>query len=108
MRGFQVAPPELEATLLSHPSIIDAAVIGIPAPAASRDGELPRAYVVQRPGTAKLSEKDVFDYAAGRLARYKRLEGGVKFVDAIPKTASGKILKRVLREWATKETGAKL
>lgn len=48
------------------------------------------------------------EYAAGRLAKYKRLDGGVKFVDAIPKTASGKILKRVLRETAKKEMGAKL
>ncbi|PVH90826.1 acetyl-CoA synthetase-like protein [Periconia macrospinosa] len=103
VRGLQVAPAELEAALLSHPSIIDAAVIGIPAPADSREGELPRAYVTQRPGTAKMSEKEVVEYAAGRLVEYKRLEGGVRFVEAIPKTVSGKILKRVLREWAAKD-----
>lgn len=108
VRGFQVAPPELEAVLLSHPSIVDAAVIGIPAPQSSRDGELPRAYVVQRPGTPKLSENDIIEHAAGKLAKYKRLDGGVKFLDAIPKTASGKILKRELREWAKREVGAKL
>lgn len=55
-----------------------------------------------------MSEVEVVNYAAGRLANYKRLDGGVKFVDAIPKTASGKILKRVLREQAAKEVGAKL
>ncbi|KAF2193159.1 acetyl-CoA synthetase-like protein [Zopfia rhizophila CBS 207.26] len=106
VRGFQVAPPELEAVLLSHPSIIDAAVIGIPT--SSADGELPRAYVVQRPGTPKLSEQEVIEYSAGKLAKYKRLDGGIKFVDAIPKTASGKILKRELREWAKKEVRSKI
>lgn len=53
----------------------------------------------------------MFEFCAERLAKYKRLEGGVKFVDAIPKTASGKILKRVLREQAeneVREGGAKL
>jgi 4-coumarate--CoA ligase len=108
VRGFQVAPPELEAALLSHPSIIDAAVIGIPAPSSSRDGELPRAYIVQRPGTAKLTEQEVVAYAGTRLAGYKRLEGGVRFLDAIPKTASGKILKRELREMAKLEGKARL
>ncbi|KAF1997783.1 acetyl-CoA synthetase-like protein [Amniculicola lignicola CBS 123094] len=113
VRGFQVAPAELEAMLLSHPSIIDSAVIGVPAPTPANrttidSGELPRAYVVQRPGTPALSEKDLVEHCAEKLAKYKRLEGGVKFVDVIPKTASGKILKRTLREWAKKEMGAKL
>jgi acyl-coenzyme A synthetase/AMP-(fatty) acid ligase len=98
-----VAPPELEAVLLSHPQIIDAAVIGVSVPGA--DGELPRAYVVRRPGPeeAKLTEEDVKNYLAGRLAKYKALTGGVKFTDSIAKNASGKILKRVLREESKKE-----
>jgi len=78
-------------------------VIGIPAPSDSRDGELPRAYVVQRPGTAKLTEQEVIQWAGKKLATYKRLEGGVRFMEAIPKTASGKILKRVLREQVSRE-----
>jgi 4-coumarate--CoA ligase len=94
VRGFQVAPPELEATLLSHPSIIDAGVIGIPAPAGSR---------VQRPGTTPLTEQEVIEYAGKRLAGYKRLTGGVRFLAAVPKNPSGKILKRELREMAKKE-----
>ena len=83
-------------------------MIGVPAADSSRDGELPRAYVVQRPGTEKLSEKEVVEYAAAKLAKYKRIDGGVVFVDAIPMTASGKILKRELRERAKKEMSAKL
>ena len=55
-----------------------------------------------------MTETEVVEFAAGQLARYKRLEGGVKFVDSIPKTASGKILKRVLRDEAAKEVTAKL
>jgi acyl-CoA synthetase (AMP-forming)/AMP-acid ligase II len=98
VRAFQVAPPELEAVLLSHPQIVDAAVIGVTVPGA--DSELPRAYVVRRPGAEgqQLTEDEVKKYLAERLARYKALTGGVKFVDSIAKNASGKILKRLLRE----------
>ena len=104
MRGFQVAPPELEAVLLMHPEIVDAAVIGV----VRDDAELPRAYVVRRPESAAaedLTEEMVKEYSAGKLAKYKRLEGGVSFVDAIPRNASGKILKMLLRERAKKELG---
>ncbi|KAL4779644.1 hypothetical protein BJX76DRAFT_365074 [Aspergillus varians] len=102
VRGFQVAPPELEAVLLSHPQIVDAAVIGVKDLAG--ETELPRAYVVRRPETgAGLTEDEVKEYLAGRLAKFKALTGGVRFVEAIPKNASGKILKRVLREEAEKE-----
>ncbi|KAJ5807954.1 AMP-dependent synthetase/ligase [Penicillium riverlandense] len=106
VRGFQVAPPELEAVLLSHPQIIDAAVIGITFPGS--DTEYPRAYVVRRPGGEgeKLSEADVQQFILKQLARYKALTGGVKFVGAIAKNPSGKILKRVLREEAKKEIEA--
>ncbi|GME36183.1 4-coumarate-CoA ligase-like protein [Neofusicoccum parvum] len=108
VRGFQVAPPELEGVLTSHPQIIDAAVIGV-TPTKS-GSELPRAYVVRRPGKEgeKLTEKEVRAYVEERLASYKRLEGGVVFLQEIPKSPSGKILKRILRERATKELGAKL
>ena len=108
VRAWQVAPPELEAVLLSHPQVVDAAVIGVQF---SRDeGQLPRAYVVRRPGPdgRHLSEEEVKRFMESRLAHYKRLDGGVKFVEAIPKNASGKILKRLLREEAMREMGAKL
>ena len=108
VRAWQVAPPELEAALLTHPDIVDAAVIGVQF---SRDeSQLPRAYVVKRAGLDGdcLSEEDVKSFMEERLAKYKRLDGGVKFVDAIPKNASGKILKRVLRDQAKRELGARL
>ncbi|TAQ90522.1 hypothetical protein B7494_g1160 [Chlorociboria aeruginascens] len=101
VRGFQVAPPELESVLISHPLIIDAAVIGVKYPD-EINVEHPRAYVVKRPVEAskELNEEKVKKYCGERLAKYKELTGGVQFVDAIPKNASGKILKRVLREMA--------
>ncbi|KAJ5179077.1 AMP-dependent synthetase/ligase [Penicillium capsulatum] len=103
VRGFQVAPPELEAALLSHPQIVDAAVIGITLP--GQNTELPRAYVVRRPaesGTAP-TEESVQEYVLERVAKYKALTGGVKFVGSIARNPSGKILKRVLREDAKRE-----
>ena len=108
VRAFQVAPAELEGVLLDHPGIADAAVIGVKF---ERDGtELPRAYVTRQKGNAgkSLTEKGVQQYLASKLASYKRLEGGVVFTQTIPKNASGKILKRILRETAAREIGPKL
>jgi acyl-CoA synthetase (AMP-forming)/AMP-acid ligase II len=105
VRGFQVAPAEIEGVLLHHPNVMDAAVIGIQY--SIEDSELPRAYVVVRPG-ATVTEQEVRDYARERLARYKNLDGGIKFVESIPKNASGKILKNQLREQARREVGARL
>jgi acyl-CoA synthetase (AMP-forming)/AMP-acid ligase II len=104
VRGFQVAPPELESTLLSHPHIVDAAVIGVKYPS-DPDVEHPRAYAVKRPvpESEKLDEATVRQYCKERLAKFKELTGGVKFLDTIPKNASGKILKRVLRDMAKEE-----
>jgi acyl-coenzyme A synthetase/AMP-(fatty) acid ligase len=105
VRGFQVAPAELEGVLLHHPDITDAAVVGIQH--SKEESELPRAYIVRRPGS-NLTEEEVRKFSSERLAMYKNLDGGVKFVDEIPKNASGKILKSQLRERAKKEIGARL
>ncbi|MBI4800005.1 MAG: AMP-binding protein, partial [Desulfarculus sp.] len=94
-KGFQVAPAELEHALLAHPQIIDAAVVGL---ADAKLGEAPVAWVVLRSG-AVLKEEEVIDFASQGLARYKRLRG-VIFTEAIPRGASGKILRRVLKESA--------
>lgn len=91
-KGFQVAPAELEATLVSHSKVTDAAVIGQPDPEA---GEVPIAFVV--PSDPAPSEDELLAFVSDRLAHYKHLHK-LTFVDAIPKSASGKILRRVLRD----------
>ncbi|KAK5991639.1 Phenylacetyl-CoA ligase epaB [Cladobotryum mycophilum] len=103
VRGFQVAPPELEGVLISHPLIQDAAVIGIEMRenGVETGTELPRAYIVRT--SDNLAAEDVKTYLASKLAKYKRLDGGVVFVDQVPRNPSGKILKRILRERAAKE-----
>jgi 4-coumarate--CoA ligase len=102
VRGFQVAPPELEGVLLSHPDIVDCAVIGIKG-APNSDTEFPRAYVVRRAGS-EITEAEVKRTISEQLAAYKQLTGGVRFVNEIPKSASGKILKKDLRAEVEKET----
>jgi len=94
-KGFQVAPAELEAILLSHPSILDAAVIGVEDK--EQATELPLAFVVTQPGHSSMSEKEVQDYVASKVAPHKKLRGGVRFIDVIPKSAAGKILRKDLR-----------
>jgi 4-coumarate--CoA ligase len=91
VKGFQVAPAELEALLLTHPQIADAAVIPVPDDEA---GELPKAFVVAR---GPLTAAEVIAFVEGKVAHYKRIRY-VDLVDAIPKSASGKILRRVLVE----------
>ena len=92
VKGFQVPPAELEALLITHPSVADVAVIGVPDEAA---GELPKAFIVLAPG-ASATEQQVKDWVAGHVATYKQVKL-VEFIDAIPKSASGKILRRQLR-----------
>jgi acyl-CoA synthetase (AMP-forming)/AMP-acid ligase II len=90
--GFQVPPAELEALLLTHPAVADAAVVGI---ADEESGEVPAAFVVLRTG-ADADEAGILDFVAGRVAGYKRIRR-LTFVEAIPKSAAGKILRRVLK-----------
>jgi 4-coumarate--CoA ligase len=92
-KGFQIAPAELEALLLTHPAIADAAVIGVPDDEA---GERPRAFIVVKPD-AEVSIQEITDFTAEHVATYKVVHD-VVFTDEIPKSASGKILRRVLRE----------
>jgi acyl-CoA synthetase (AMP-forming)/AMP-acid ligase II len=90
-KGMQVAPAELEAVLLAHPAIADAAVI--PSPDAEA-GEVPKAFVVRK---GELTAEEVMAFTASRLAPHKKVRA-VEFVEQIPKSASGKILRRVLIE----------
>ncbi len=98
-QGHQVAPAELEAHLLSHPAVSDTAVIQSPD---ERSGEVPKAFVVK---TAAYAEKpddevarEITKYVEEHKAPYKWLKGGVEFIDVIPKSPSGKILRRLLRD----------
>ncbi len=91
-KGFQVAPAELEALLLTHPAIADAAVIGVPDDEA---GEHPRGFIVLKPGQ-ELSVENLAAFMSGHVATYKVITD-IVFIDAIPKSASGKILRRMLR-----------
>jgi 4-coumarate--CoA ligase len=102
-KGFQVPPAEIEALLLRNPKIKDCGVIGIPDEMA---GELPMAFVAKQPG-ADLTEQEVKDHVAKNSSNAKWLRGGVKFIDEIPKTVSGKILRRELRD-LYKSTKSKL
>jgi len=100
VKGNQVAPAELEALLLEHPGVVDAAVVGV----TINGEELPRAYL-QRDPRSKATEQEIADWMAKRVTKYKQLKGGVVFTDVIPKNPSGKILRRQLRERAQKEVG---
>jgi acyl-CoA synthetase (AMP-forming)/AMP-acid ligase II len=90
-KGFQVAPAELEALLHEHPAVLDAAVI--PKPDAA-GGEIPKACIVRRPGV-EVTPEDIMAFVAERVAPYKKIRD-VEFLEEIPKTASGKILRRDL------------
>ncbi|KAL9105955.1 MAG: hypothetical protein Q9227_008948 [Pyrenula ochraceoflavens] len=102
VKGHQVAPAELEACLLSHPLIADVAVIPVPDAIA---GEVPKAFIVLAPHdrgqyfqTQSELAEEIEEYVREEKARHKWLKGGIEFVDAIPKSPSGKILRRMLRD----------
>ena len=92
-KGYQVAPAELEALLVQHPAVADAAVIGV------RDeegNEIPKAFVVPMTGVP-ISAAEVMEHVERQVAPYKRIRR-VEFIEAVPKAASGKILRRELRD----------
>ena len=91
-KGFQVPPAELEALIISHPAVADVAVIGIPD---DESGELPKAFVTLKPDM-EASEIEIRDFVAEKVATYKQIRM-VEFIDEIPKSPSGKILRRFLR-----------
>jgi acyl-CoA synthetase (AMP-forming)/AMP-acid ligase II len=103
-KAYQVAPAELEAILGTHPAVLDAAVVPSPD---EESGEIPKAFVVPRPGVRigsdapdapeAVSPETILQYVAERVAPYKKIRA-LEIVDAIPKSPSGKILRRVLVE----------
>ena len=97
VKGFQVPPAELEDLIRGHPLTSDVAVIGIPDPL---KGEVPRAYIVLKPNVKEpkdICQKSINDFINKHVAEYKRLAGGIEFIDAIPKSAAGKILRKDLK-----------
>lgn len=91
--SLQVAPAELEAILLTHPSIEDAAVVPLPDKEA---GEIPAASIVMAPN-AKETEDEIIKYVASNVAHYKKVRL-VHFVETIPKSPSGKVMRRLIKE----------
>lgn len=91
-KGYQIAPAELEALLLSHPKVMDAAVIGV---LDDDRQEIPKAFVVAAPDSG-LTEDEVIAFVAGNVAPHKKVRR-VEFIDAIPKSTAGKILRKDLR-----------
>jgi 4-coumarate--CoA ligase len=103
-KGFQVAPAELEGKLMDHPLVDDVAVIGVED--REMHTEVPRAYVVPSQEARRDEEKskrEIVRWMDGKVASHKRLRGGVRFVDEVPKSAAGKILRRVLKDRAREE-----
>lgn len=103
-KGFQVAPAELEDLLFTHPKILDAAVVGLPD---EKAGELPVAFVVKQHGV-HVTDEEIKTFIAKQVSHPKRLHGGVRFIEKIPKNASGKILRRELRALLKQKTKSKL
>lgn len=104
-KGFQVAPAELEGKLMDHPGINDVCVISVQD--AEQQTEIPRAYVVaaDKDKAGEEQAKEIVEWLNGKVANHKKLRGGVKFIDEIPKSASGKILRRVLKDKVKQEEG---
>jgi long-chain acyl-CoA synthetase len=100
-KAFSIAPAELEAVLLEHPSVADCAVTGQPD---AESGEVPHAFVVLR-ASAGDTPDDLMAFVAERVAGYKQIRS-LEVVDAIPRTASGKILRRLLRDRAAARPSA--
>jgi fatty-acyl-CoA synthase len=98
--GENIATPEVERVLYEHPAVLEAAVIGQPD---ERWGEVPRAFVVLRPGVEAVTPQEIIEFCRGRLAKFK-IPVRLDIMDALPRTPSGKVLKRNLRASAEAET----
>lgn len=108
-KGFQIAPAELEQHLRQHPLVADVAVVGVRS--VQQATEIPRAYIVPKSRTtpsavdrAREDAQEIIEWLSQRVVPYKRLRGGVRFVKSLPRNASGKVLRRVLRDEAAKES----
>ncbi|KAK3853350.1 hypothetical protein Pcinc_040108 [Petrolisthes cinctipes] len=98
VKGLQVSPSELEDLLLKHPGVGEVGVVGV---ADERSGELPRAYVVKKDKST--TEEDLHQFLSSKVSGYKQLKGGIRFMDGLPKNATGKLLRKDLKEIAAKD-----
>ena len=92
VKGYQVSPTELEAEIRLAPGVADVAVIGVPDHAA---GEVPRAFIVT--SSSDVTAESIQEFLSGRLAKYKQLKGGIVILDTLPKSPTGKVLRKELR-----------
>ncbi|XP_042211270.1 probable 4-coumarate--CoA ligase 3 isoform X2 [Homarus americanus] len=97
VKGMQVSPSELEDVLLGHPGVAEVGIVGVDD---ERAGEVPQAFVVRR---GQVTEDELQAFMQGRVAPHKQLAGGIKFVDQLPKNATGKLLKHELKKIAQQE-----
>lgn len=104
VRGWQVASAELEGVLVTHPKIVDAAVLGVK----RGDTEAPRAFVLRVPGVKPdgITEVVVRHFMGERLAKFKALDGGIVFVAAIPKDMTRKTIKKLAKMYPYMEVWA--
>lgn len=104
--AFQIAPAELESVLIECPLVSDAAVIGIYDK--KRDTEVPRAYIslnsLGKNLDATKASSEIHKFVNEKVSAYKRLRGGIEFIEAVPKSVSGKILRKDLRELYKNQT----
>ena len=96
--GENIYPTEIEEVLYTHPKVMEAAVVGVPD---EKWGETPKAFIVLKEGETA-TEQEIIDYCKERLAGYKK-PTKVEFVDSLPKSAVGKILRKVLRDHERKK-----
>jgi acyl-coenzyme A synthetase/AMP-(fatty) acid ligase len=98
-----VPPAELEGLLVAHKDVLDVCVIGVEDRAQAT--EVPRAYVVLAPNVEAnaVKAKELAEWVAGQVAPHKKLRGGIKFIQQVPKSPSGKILRRLMRDQAKEE-----
>lgn len=100
VNALQVAPAELEAVLLENDSVADAAVVGI----TLQNEEWPRAYITLKDKSkSKTTAEDIHRWMKGKVAKHKQLVGGIKFIDEVPRLTSGKIQRKIMREWAKQD-----
>ena len=92
VKGYQVAPTELEDVIRTAPGVVDVAVIGVPD---HKAGELPKAFIVR--ASEDVKEDDINQFLEDKIAKYKKLSGGIIFLKELPKSPTGKVLRKDLR-----------